>query len=229
MFDEKTVLAVIPARGGSKGVPRKNIREVDGKPLLAWTVEEAKKSRYIDRMILSSEDEEIIEIAENYSLEVPFVRPAELAKDETLATDVIMHAIEQVPGYDYIVLLQVTSPLRTAEDIDRCIKMCAARKAKAIISVTEPDKSPYWVYSLDNNGFMRPVIQSDFLTKRRQDHPKVYVPNGAIYIAETSCFIENKNFAPDMTIAYKMPKERSLDIDTEIDFKILGALLQGKI
>lgn len=116
------ILAIIPARGGSKGVPRKNIRDLAGKPLIAWTIEEAKKSKYITRLILSSEDEEIIEAAKKYGCEVPFVRPIELAQDNTPGIEPVLHAIEKCPGYDYVLLLQPTSPLRTVEDIDGCIE-----------------------------------------------------------------------------------------------------------
>ena len=124
MIEGKTVLAVIPARGGSKGVPKKNIRETAGKPLLAWTTEEARKSKYIDRMILSSDDKEIIKVSEKCGLEIPFIRPMELALDESSTEDAILHAIKQVPGYEYVLVLQVTSPLRTVEDIDGCIEKC---------------------------------------------------------------------------------------------------------
>src|SRR5690606_37646573 len=111
------VLAVITARGGSKGVPRKNVRNLGGKPLIAWTIEEAQKSKYITKLILSSEDKDIIDVAKQYGCEVPFIRPLELAQDDTLGIDVVIHAMIQCPGYDYVILLQPTSPLRTVKDI----------------------------------------------------------------------------------------------------------------
>lgn len=123
-----TFLAVIPARGGSKGIPRKNIREIAGKPLIAWSIEEAKKSKYITKLILSSDDKEIIDVAKQYGCEAPFVRPKALAADETPGVDPILHAIEQCPGYDYVVVLQPTSPLRTVENIDGAIEMLLAKK-----------------------------------------------------------------------------------------------------
>lgn len=142
------ILAIIPARGGSKGVPRKNIRELAGKPLIAWTIEEAKKSKYIDRLILSTEDDEIIEVAKQYGCEVPFKRPIELAQDDTPGIDPVLHAIEQCPGYDYVVLLQPTSPLRTVDDIDGCIEqLLSSDGTNFCVSVTEPEKSPYWMYT----------------------------------------------------------------------------------
>ena len=128
MLNGKTILAIIPARGGSKGIPRKNIKPLAGKPLIAWTIEEAKKSKYIDRLILSSEDEEIIRIAKKWGCEVPFVRPKEFAEDETSGIEPILHAIETLSEkYDYVCLLQPTSPLRTVNDIDGCIKKCIDR------------------------------------------------------------------------------------------------------
>jgi N-acylneuraminate cytidylyltransferase len=228
MIEGNTFLAVIPARGGSKGIPGKNLREVRGKPLLAWTMDEAKKSRHIDRIILSSEDPEIMRVAEKWRVETPFVRPTALASDEATLPEVLLHAIGQVPGYDYVVLLQPTSPLRTAEDIDTCIEMCIKKKAKGCISVTEPDKSPYWMYKLDENDFISPLISSEHLTKRRQELPRVYVPNGAVYIAEIPFFLQTKSLVSESTIAYKMPKNRSLDIDTNLDLAILDVILKHR-
>ncbi|MEH2097772.1 acylneuraminate cytidylyltransferase family protein, partial [Nostoc sp.] len=121
MIHGKKVLAIIPARGGSKAVPRKNIREIGGKPLIAWTIEEAKKSQYIDRLILSSEDDEIISIAQKWGCEIAFKRPVELAQDDTPGIAPVLHALNQLPIYDYVVLLQPTSPLRQVIDIDGCI------------------------------------------------------------------------------------------------------------
>lgn len=122
MINNKKILAIIPARGGSKGLPRKNIRELAGKPLIAWTIEAGRKSKYIDRLIVSSEDFEIIEVAKKYGAEIPFVRPKHLAEDESLGLDPVFHALRELPGYDIVVLLQPTSPLRLTEDIDACIE-----------------------------------------------------------------------------------------------------------
>ena len=146
MISGKSILAIIPARGGSKGIPRKNIKLLAGKPLIAWTIDEAKKSIYIDRLILSSEDEEIIRIAKEWGCEAPFIRPAELAEDNTPGIDVVIHAIDALKEkYDYLVLLQPTSPLRKVEDIDRCIETCIDRNVPACISVSETMNHPYWM------------------------------------------------------------------------------------
>lgn len=217
------ILAIIPARGGSKGVPRKNIRDLAGKPLIAWTIEEAKKSRYIDRLILSSEDDEIIEVAKQYGCEVPFKRPLELAQDDTPGIEPVLHAIEQCPGYDYVVLLQPTSPLRTAEDIDGCIEKLLNSDADFCVSVTEPEKSPYWMYTLEEER-MVPLLSQEELVTRRQDFPKVYALNGAVYVGNIMEIIETKNFLTKSTLGYVMSKENSIDIDTEIDFKLCNLI-----
>lgn len=218
------ILAIIPARGGSKGVPRKNIRELAGKPLIAWTIEEAKKSKYIDRLILSSEDDEIIEVAKQYGCEVPFKRPIELAQDDTPGIDPVLHAITQCPGYDYVVLLQPTSPLRTVEDIDGCIEKVFSYKAPFCVSVTEPAKSPYWMYTLDNDK-MKPLLPQDTLIARRQELPKSYALNGAVYVAEINKLLKGKSFITKETVAFIMSQESSFDIDTLIDFKICESLI----
>ncbi|MDA8100061.1 MAG: acylneuraminate cytidylyltransferase family protein [Nitrospiraceae bacterium] len=226
MIGGKTVLAIIPARGGSKGVPRKNIRMVAGKPLIAWTIEAAKKSRYIDRCILSSEDAEIIQVAKEWGCEVPFVRPAELSQDDTPGVDPVIHAVQQVPGYDYAVLLQPTSPLRRVEDIDGCVALCVTKAAPACVTVTEPDKSPFWMFTVDTKGIMHKLIPSHDIS-RRQDLPKVYALNGAVYVIESSRLIQERSFLPDTTLAYRMEKQYSLDIDSEMDVMIAEALMKN--
>ena len=227
MINGKTVLAIIPARGGSKEVPRKNIRKVAGKPLIAWTIEEAKKSKYLDRLILSSEDEEIINVAKEWGCEVPFVRPLELAQDDTPGIEPVIHAIEAInEKYDYVVLLQPTSPLRKVKDIDGCIELCVQMNAPACVSVTEANKSPYWMFTLESYGKLRTLIDTKKLFTRRQALPKVYGLNGAVYIAETDWIAENKSYITKETIAFIMPEERSLDIDSELDLNYCDLLLK---
>ena len=226
MIDGNTVLAIIPARGSSKGVLRKNIREVAGKPLIAWTIEEAKSSKYVDRVILSSEDEEIIQVAGRLGCEVPFVRPTELARDDTPGIAPVLHAIETLAeNYDYIVLLQPTSPSRKAEDIDACIEFCLKRNAPACVSVTEPVHNPYWMFQVNRKGEMTPVIKSDSTFSRRQSIPTIYAVNGAVYVAKKDWLEKTKTFISDETVAYPMPKERSLDIDSEFDLRVFTCLV----
>ncbi len=225
MIEGKTVLAIMPARGGSKGIPRKNLREVGGKPLIAWTIEEAQKSRYVDRLILSSEDDEIIQVAKNWGCEVPFKRPVELAQDDTPGIAPILNALEVLPKYDYVTLLQPTSPLRQADDIDSCLEKCLTTDAKACVSVTEVTENPYWMYTLQENGAMHQLVQTNDFFYRRQDLPKVYKLNGAIYVAESEWLQKSRSFLSCETMAYIMPVWRSVDIDSESDISNLEIFL----
>jgi len=228
MLKNKKILAIIPARGGSKGVPRKNIRNLAGKPLIAWTIEEGKKSKYIDRLIVSSEDSEIIEVAKAYGCDVPFIRPQDLASDETPGIDPVIHALKLLPNYDYVVLLQPTSPLRIVEDIDACIERLFETMAPSCVSVTKPEKSPFWMYTLKEKGLMEPLIQQNAIVTRRQDLPDVYALNGAVYVARTEWLLETKTFLTEETTAYIMSKSRSFDIDTEEDFSLCDWMMSRR-
>ena len=230
MIKNKKILAIIPARGGSKGLPRKNIRELAGKPLIVWTIKEAKKSKYIDRLILSSEDEEIIRIAKKQGCGTAFIRPTELAQDITPGIDPVIHALQAIPEkYDYVVLLQVTSPLRTVNDIDHCIEYFIQGSAPSCVSVAESKESPYWMYSLTSDNKIKPLFaKNKKIIARRQDLPKVYILNGAIYCAEVNWLLKNKTFFNKKTVAYIMPEERSVDIDNEIDLKLADLLIKDK-
>lgn len=229
MIKGKSILAIVPARGGSKGIPRKNIRMLAGKPLIAWTIEEAKKSKYIDRLILSSEDKEIIKVAKDWGCEIPFIRPAELAKDETPGIEPVIHAINALEEkYDYVVLLQPTSPLRQVNDIDGCIKTCFDSQASSCVSVTEVNQHPYLMYTTDNEGILCKLIAKQEKIFRRQDLPAVYILNGAVYIADTTWLQQNRTFLKQKTKAYVMPKERSQDIDEVIDLKIAAQYLKER-
>jgi len=226
MYNQKKILAVIPARGGSKGVARKNIKSAGGKPLIAWIIESAKTSRYIDRLILSSEDDEIIGVSKKYGCEVPFIRPPELAQDDSSVSDVIVHALSEVTGYDFVMLLQPTTPLTLTKDIDGCIESCISSNAKSMVSVTEPDKSPYWMFHMDNDNNLQSVLGQKYLNNRRQDLPLTYIPTGAVYMAQSSWFLENMSFYSNITRGYVIPQKRSLDIDSERDFKFFELILK---
>lgn len=229
MINGKTVLAIIPARGGSKGVPRKNIRLLLGKPLIAWTIEEAKKSKCIDRLILSSEDEEIINVAKDYCCEVPFIRPKELAEDDTPGIEPVIHAINTLPGkYDYVCLLQPTSPLRNVEDIDGCIEKCILMNALSCVSVSEVDKHPYWMYEKEEHDKLVPLFPHKFISSR-QELPKVYALNGAVYVSTTEEIIKSRKFINTATLGYEMKKVNSLDIDNQLDFFICEQILKGNV
>jgi len=226
VIDGASVVGVIPARGGSKVVPRKNVRDAGGRPLLAWTIDAARGSRYLDRTILSSDDAEIIAVARAHGCDAPFVRAGHLAGDDTSTLEVVLDALERCPGYPWVVVLQPTSPLRTARDIDAAIDRCVEARAPACVSVCLAHESPYWMYSLGDRGHLKPLLPDTGLT-RRQDLPPVYHLNGAVYVARTDWLARERTFVSAETVGYEMPIDRSLDVDTERDFLLLDALLRA--
>lgn len=225
MIHNETVLAIIPARGGSKGLPGKHNRDLNGKPLIAWTIETALQSAYLDRVILSSDCESIIRTARSYGCEVPYVRDPILAQDETPMMDVIFDAIDRCPGYEWTVLLQPTSPLRLVSDIDNALQQCVHYKAPACVSVCAAQEKPHWMYTISDEQKMHPLFAEHARATRRQDLPIYYSLNGALYIAKTEWLLRSRDFLGSDTIAYIMPVERSIDIDTARDFFYLQATL----
>ena len=226
----KTFLAIIPARGGSKRLPRKNVLDLCGKPLIAWSIEAALKSKYISKIIVSSDDEEILNIAKEYKADF-IKRPDELASGTATTFDALKHTLENVEKYDYVVLLQPTSPLRTEKHINEAIELLEEKNADAIISVCEMEHSPLWSNILDKNLDMSNFLSDEVLNKRSQDLPKYYRLNGAIYICKIDKFLQNRGFfLKDKVFAYIMDKKDSVDIDEEIDFKLAQfcLTLQGK-
>ena len=230
MIADKKVLALIPARGGSKGLPGKNVRLLGGKPLLAWSVQAAKASKYVDRIVLSSDDAEIMAVARAAGCDVPFTRPADFATDSAGVQDVVIHALDSLgEAFDYVVLLQPTSPLRSAADMDACIEACVAAGAPSCVSVTRPAKSPYWMFFLDEDGTGHPVLGDDNTGKRRQELRQAYVLNGAVYVVEVARFRESLTFVGPQTRFHVMPEERSCDIDTLLDFSVAETLVASRL
>lgn len=226
MINGKSVLALIPARGGSKGVPGKNIRPAGGKPLIAWTIEAVRASRYVDRTILSSDDPSIAAIARQFGCEVPFMRPDELATDKADSMSVVRHALATLPErYDYLVLLQPTSPLRSAADIDAALERCIESGAATCVSVCEPDNSPYWMMTMAADGAVQPLFPPEQIPSRRQDTPPIFALNGAVYVAPADHLAAGGGFVTVGTVGYVMPKDRSFDIDTELDLRLADFLL----
>lgn len=225
-INNQSVLAIIPARGGSKGLPGKNIKPLAGKPLIAWTIEAAQQSQYIDKVILSSDDEQIIETAKQYGCEVPFIRPTELASDTATSIDVVLHALENVSAHDLIILLQPTSPLRDAHDIDAALEYMVEKNADSCASVCTPDKSPYWMYHTNDNGTLIPLINTELNANQRQQLPAVYALNGAIYINQTLQIQKTRKFVDSNTVAFSMSKTHSVDIDDFEDFQVAKCLLE---
>jgi len=220
------VLAVIPARGGSKGIPRKNIKKLSGKPLIAWTIEAALKAPSINRVIVSTDDEEIAAVAEQFGAEVPFKRPIAIARDDTPGLDPVLHAIENSPDSDWVLLLQPTSPLRSVDDIEGIIKLCQEKGALSAVSVAEVGKHPFWMYQRSSDMRLQPLIPNRGEITRRQDLPSVYVLNGALYLARPDWLIENQGFIGPETLGYVMPVERSVDLDTPLDWLWVEYLIE---
>lgn len=228
MYNGKRILCVIPARGGSKGIPRKNVRLFLGKPLIAWTIKSALTSRYIDKVLVSTEDKKICDIARRYKADVPFLRPKNLAGDAVPMMRVIMHVLSYFEKsrdwYDFLILLQPTSPLRTATDMDRAIEFLFKKNAHAVISVCEVDHSPYWLNVLPRDLSLRRFLKPGIENKRRQELPVFYRINGAIYLADTRFLKKKKSFFGNRSFAYITSKENSVDIDTEFDFRVAESI-----
>lgn len=229
MYKDKTFLAIIPARGGSKRLPRKNVLDLAGKPLIDWSIEAGLKSKYIDTIVVSSDDDEILDISIKFGATI-IKRPEELASDTATTFDAIKHAIENIEIYDYIVLLQPTSPLRDEKHIDEAIELLETKKADAIVSICEMDHSPLWSNTLPEDNNMSSFLRDEILNKRSQDLEKYYRLNGAIYICKTEKLLEEKSFFLKNNIfAYVMDRESSIDIDEEIDFKMAEFLIEENI
>ena len=213
-----TLLAFIPARGGSKGIPRKNIRTFYGKPLIQWTIEVALAAAGIDRVIVSTEDQEIAYLAQSCGAEVPFLRPVELASDEASGISPVLHALDQIQEVTDLLLLQPTSPLRAVEDIEAIVKLRRQAGCASAVSLTPSSKHPAWMYSLSNTDYLKPLMASDS-AHCRQQLPPAYVLNGALYFASRQFLFREQSFITSETIGYVMPPERSVDIDTPLDWQ----------
>lgn len=229
MYKDKKILALITARGGSKGIPRKNIKNLGGKPLISWTVEAARKSAYLDRVILSSEDAEIIEVAKAFGCEVPFIRPVNLAQDETGSMDVILHALLEVEeSYDYLLLLQPTSPFRTTQHIDAIIKECIDQGLPMVVSGCRTKKHPFFMYESDN-GYLKPFFGFN-PQLRRQDMSPAYEHNGALYMSNVEFIKQVKSYNVPEARLFEMTGYSNLDIDEVSDWEYADYLIEkGKL
>lgn len=235
MIEHKRIISIIPARGGSKGVPRKNIKQLLGKPLIAWTIEVAKSSKYIDRVVVSTDDEEIAEKSKKYGAEVPFLRPNELATDDAKTIDVILHALNWLKTredyYDFLVLLEPTSPLRDVEDIDKCIEMLIGTpKAEAIVGIAKLESThPEFNVVINDEGFIRkPDGATNFEVLRRQDLEDIYFFEGSVYISKVEALKQKRTFYHKSTLCYVVPKYKSLEVDELCDFICIEALMKAK-
>jgi N-acylneuraminate cytidylyltransferase len=222
---------VIIARGGSKGLPRKNILLTHKVPLIAWSIRSAKSSVYLDRVVVSTDDSEIATIAERYEAEVPFLRTEQAATDAAPGVAAVLDTLERLDkAYDLVVMLQPTSPLRIREDIDGAIEMCAKDDTPAVIGIYDVTKSVKWAVSLDAEGSLTSVDArgSDYVLCRQMIKDRVYAPNGAVYVARTPWLKERRSFMSEGVKGYIMPPERSIDIDSKLDHFIAEALLKDQ-
>ncbi len=217
MSKDMKIHALIPARSGSKGIPKKNIVNLGGKPLIYWTIKASIESRYIERTFVSTDSNEIADISKKYGAEIPYIRPQDLSQDKTPTKDVIFYHLQYFRP-DVLVLLQPTSPLRDKDHIDRAVELFLEKKPEAVISVKEASEKPFWMMEIDKDGFLKHLFKERFT--RRQDMPSVYIPNGAIYIYDVKTLLKNKDLFPERTIPFIMDRISSIDIDDHTDLRI---------
>lgn len=227
------IIALITARGGSKGIPRKNLQLIAGKPLITWTIETALKSRGLRRIIVSTDDEEIALVSSNAGAEVPFIRPSELAQDKSPHISVVLHALKWLRDHEkdipeYVVLLQPTSPLRIAEDIDGVINFAYQKNAEAVVTVVETHAHPYLTKKLEEDARLQPFSNCPLSYPRRQDLPPAYFINGAVFMNKVESLAEKKTFYPNELYGFVMPSERSLQIDTPWDLYLVELILRDQ-
>lgn len=229
MYKGKKILAVIPARGGSKGVPRKNIIEVGGHPLIKYTIDCGKNSKYLDRTVISTEDLLIKRVAEENGGDVPFLRPKELAEDTSKTIDCIVHAVNTLKSmgeeYDYVIILQNTVPLRKSWHVDEAIEMIVDSSERSLVSISEVDEHPILMRTLNEDKTVKNLLHMNS-TMRRQDFPKFYKVDGAIYIQKLDKDFNNDTSLNDGKLAYIMENRYSTDIDNYIDIKIVEYYLE---
>ena len=225
------ILAIIPARGGSKRLPGKNIKKIGGKPMIAHAILAARKSKYVDRVIVSTDDLKIIKVAKEYGAEVPFIRPAELASDTATTLPVLQHTVTYIekPGNfkpDLIVLIQPTNPLVTSDDIDGTIEKIIATKTNSCFTVSEISQRPEWMYRLDSKKTKLFLNEDNGPTKRSQELPRLAIINGAVYVMRYDTLMKKNKIRDNNTSIYVMPKERSVDVDNIFDFKLAEFLIK---
>ncbi len=236
MYKGKRILGLIPARGGSRGLPGKNIRPLLGKPLIAWTIEQAMACNCLDKVVVSTDDAEIAETAKKYGAEVPFIRPKELASDEAKSVDVALHALDffkdQNYEFDYLILLQPTSPLRTAADISKSVEILTDNESTAdsLISVGEISHGhPAIVQKIDHRGFLQPFGGARLNAVRRQDLVNAYLPYGAIFLAKVESLRKYGTFYQDRTLPFLLERWQHYEIDDIYDFTAAETILKAKL
>lgn len=232
---KRRILAIIPARSGSKGIPKKNIKFLLEKPLITWTIEQAKNSILIDKIFVSTDSKEIAQISEQSGVHVPFLRPPELAKDDTPTIDAITHVLESLKNegetYDVVVLLEPTSPLRKAGDIDNAIRLFSDNydHADSLVSVGEVQlENPFLMEYIENNR-LKKIITTTSQFYQRQQMPKAYFPYGVIYLSKVETLLKRRTFYQDNTIPYLIERWQNYEIDDLCDFLCVETILKRKL
>jgi N-acylneuraminate cytidylyltransferase/CMP-N,N'-diacetyllegionaminic acid synthase len=229
MFEGKHIAAIIPARNGSKGLPGKNIKLLCGKPLIEHTLDCCRKSGIVDLMVLSTDSRKIAETIKAPDVSV-LIRPAELATDDAKGIDVFIHAVEWIKAnhrsFDYFFYLQPTSPLRAPFDLVGAVETAIDKDADTVIGVTPCEHPPYWTNTLPSDRSMKDFIRPEIMGQNRQELPTFYRLNGAIYLVKNRNTFQDFSFFSERTYAYVMPNERSVDIDSKIDFALAEVLLR---
>jgi len=226
-----SVLGIIPARGGSRRVKKKNIKMLAGHELIAWTIEEAKKAKSLDYFLVSTEDDEIAEVSRRYGAPVPFKRPDDIAEDVDSSL-VLMHSIEwyeeqMKKEVGYVVCLQPTSPFRSASDIDRCVQVAIKTNADTVLSVSQAHQHPMWCFEMGPNqvlsSYMNTKLEGDNLVWQKL--PLLFYPNGAVYVTKRNVIMNTGRIYGDKLYGYMMPRERSIDLEEELDFIVASAMI----
>ena len=234
MYNNRTFLAIIPARGGSKGLPGKNIKALCEKPLIAWSIEAGLKSKHLDEVMVTTDYQNIADVSKQYGASVPFLRPDELASDTATSFDAIKHTIEYYKNelnkeFDYIVLLEPTSPLREASDIDKAIEVLLDSDADSIVGICRTeDQNPAFLVLKNEKSLISGYENKEMKVLRRQDIKDVYFFEGTIYISKTNVLLDKKTFYHENTIGYEVPKYKSLEIDDMDDFVMVEAIMEHK-
>lgn len=232
---DKKIIGIIPARGGSKGLPGKHLKPLLGKPLIYWTIEQAKKSKYLDRLIVNTDDKKIADIARKYNVEVPFLRPKKLAKDKSPIVDAIFHTLswfkKRGERFNIVVLLEPTSPLRKENDIDQAIKLFLKQidRADSLVSLGEIQLEKPHISKIIEQGFVQPFIKTEEHIYQRQQLPKIYFPYGVIYIAKVKTLKKYKTFFPKKTVPYFIERWQNYEVDDLCDFYCNEAILKNKL
>ena len=225
------LLTIIPARGGSKGIPKKNIAPLADKPLIAWVIEAARASQNITRLVVDSDSPEIAEVAREWGAETPYLRPAEYARDDTPSITTLQHALrwlEEHEGYipDYLMCLQAVTPFLTTADIDGAVALALAKKAEAVVSVAPLKHPPQWLKKVDDDQRLQDYYSGQTFVARRQDVTPAYELNGAIYMARPQLLLEQGTWYAQQTYAYVMKNEVWVDIDTPFDLQLADLVMR---